>query len=139
MKYDKLRLEKMLSSFHGARAQLQRLAMMDAQEFLSDPDKIASAKYNFIVAIEAVIDIGHHLIAKNKLPLAEDYANTFRVLSEAGVFSGDLMPILINMVKFRNRLVHIYWDINNRFAYEILQHHLQDFDAILKELSRVIG
>jgi hypothetical protein len=46
VKYDKLRLEKMLSSFHGARAQLQRLAMMDAQEFLSDPDKIASAKYN---------------------------------------------------------------------------------------------
>ncbi len=138
MKYDRLRIERMLSSFQSAKSQLERLANTEMGVFLSDPDKIASAKYNLIVAIEAIIDIGQHLIAKNKLPLAEDYADIFRVLSEEGVFSSDLLPILINMAKFRNRLVYIYWDIDNKLVYEILQNHLQDFDAILKELSRVL-
>jgi len=138
VKYDRLRVEKLLSSLRSAQSQLERLAETDEDIFLSDPDKVASTKYNLIVAIEAVIDIGQHLIAKNKLPLAEDYANTFHVLSEAGVFSCDLLPNLINMAKFRNRLIHIYWNVNDTVIFEILQNHLHDFNTILQELSRVL-
>ncbi len=138
MKYDHLRVEKLLSSLKQAKAQLERLAALNQEEFLADPDKIASAKYNFVIAIEAAVDLCQHLIAKNNLRVAEDYAETFRILAEAGVFSNNLLPELINMAKFRNRLVHIYWDIDNKVVYEILQHRLSDLDLFLSELSRVL-
>jgi uncharacterized protein YutE (UPF0331/DUF86 family) len=75
VKYDHLRVEKLLSSFKQAKAQLERLAALNQEEFLADPDKIASAKYNFVIAIEAAVDLCQHLIAKNNLRVAEDYAD----------------------------------------------------------------
>lgn len=138
MKYDRLRAGKLLSSFKQAKAQLERLSTLSQEEFLSDPDKIASAKYNFVIAIEAAVDLCQHLIAKNNLRVAEDYADTFRILGEAGVFSEELLPELINMAKFRNRLVHIYWDIDDKMVYEILQHRLSDLDRFLSEISQAL-
>lgn len=138
MKYDRPKVIKLISSFKQARGQLERLAAQNRELFLADPDKIASAKYNLIIAIEAAVDICQHLIARNNLRIAEDYGDTFRVLTEAGVFSEELLPNLLNMAKFRNRLVHIYWDVDNETIYQILQHHLGDLDQLLHELSAVI-
>ena len=31
------------------------------------------------------------------------------------------------MAKFRNRLVHLYWEIDNKKIYEIIRDNLEDF------------
>ena len=49
----------------------------------------------------------NHVISKNKLRVPENYADTFKVMGEAGVFSKELVAKLAEMAKFRNRLVHI--------------------------------
>jgi len=43
----------MIRTMNGAVAQLQRLKTSPEDVFFSDADKIASAKYHLIVAIEA--------------------------------------------------------------------------------------
>jgi uncharacterized protein YutE (UPF0331/DUF86 family) len=77
MRFDSARVEKLLASFRQAVAQLKRLRKMKRETFLGDPDKVASAKYHFIMAIEAALDTAHHLIAKNEWRLPKDYADTF--------------------------------------------------------------
>ncbi len=32
------------------------------------------------------------------------------------------------MARFRNRLVHLYWDVESEAVYEILQTRLDDFE-----------
>jgi uncharacterized protein YutE (UPF0331/DUF86 family) len=32
------------------------------------------------------------------------------------------------MVRFRNRIVHFYWDVDPAEVYRILREHLTDFD-----------
>ena len=39
------------------------------------------------------------------------------------------MPTLRQMVSFRNRVVHLYWDVTDSIVYRILQENLGDFET----------
>jgi len=43
------------------------------------------------------------------------------------------------MVQFRNRLVHLYWEIDAEIVYEILQKNLGDFDVFTKYVVNYIA
>ena len=137
--YDEERVRRFISEILKARARLAELQALPQEEFLQDHHKIGSAKYHFIVAIEAAIDLCHHLISKNRFRAPEDYADTFRVLGEARAFSPDFIPQLIQMAKFRNRLVHLYWEVDDAELYRILRENLSDLDRFLTEVGRFLG
>ena len=139
MAYDEERVRRFISEILKARARLAELQALPRKEFLQDPHKVGSAKYHFIVAIEAAIDLCHHLISKNRFRAPEDYADTFRVLREAGAFSSDFLPQLIRMAKFRNRLVHLYWEADDEEVHRILRENLSDLDRFLKEVGCFLG
>ncbi|WP_258360845.1 type VII toxin-antitoxin system HepT family RNase toxin [Moorella sulfitireducens] len=139
MKYDALKAGKLLAAFKQAQKRLQELARLPENDFLADPDKIGSAKYQFIVAIEAAIDLSNHIIAQNNWRIPEDYADTFRVLGEAGIFPPEFVGTLISMARFRNRLVHIYWDVDNNTLYSIMKNGLKDLDIFLKTMVELFS
>ena len=47
-------LIKLFSEFHRALDNLQRLSNISQEKFLTDMDKVSSAKYNLVVAIEVI-------------------------------------------------------------------------------------
>jgi uncharacterized protein YutE (UPF0331/DUF86 family) len=57
---DPERIEKLVSAMREAVLILRELGAMKESEFLGDKHKGSSAKYNFIVAIEAAIDLASH-------------------------------------------------------------------------------
>jgi len=118
---------------------LEDLGKLTEAEFTADPHKIGSAKYHLIVAIEGVVDLCNHVISKNCFRTPEDYADTFRVIQEKGALDSEFTSSLMQMARFRNRLVHIYWDIDNAELYRILQTRLQDVKRFLKEYGIFIG
>lgn len=65
----------------------------------------------------------------------EDYADTFRVMQEAGVFDEEFTVRLIQMAKFRNRLVHIYWEVDEDLLFNFLQNNLGDLRNALKRIN----
>ena len=138
LKYNKEKIGSLISQIHTALGRLHTLKGLNKEKFLNDVDKIASAKYHFIVAIEAVVDICNHIISKNNFRLPKDYADTFNILEENGLIDKNLTVRLKNMVRFRNRLVHIYWNVDDEVVYEILQTNLDDFTAFLKCMRKVI-
>lgn len=139
MDYDSDRVRKITSEMLSALERLEDLRRMPEREFLSDPHKISSAKYNLIVAIEGALDLSHHIIAKNGYRTPEDYADTFRVLEERGAFDKDFSSTMIRMTRFRNRLVHIYWDISEAELYRILHTHLEDLRTFLTKFAQFVG
>lgn len=120
-------------------SRLRFLANLDQHDFLGDPDKIGSAKYHFIVAIESCIDMCNHIIARNGYRVPEDYGDTFKVMSEVGAIDREFARELRNMAKFRNRLVHLYWEVDDKQLHEILQNCLNDFKMFLDSLSKFLG
>jgi len=39
---------------------------------------------------------------------------------------------LIEMAKFRNRLVHIYWEVDDELVYDIIKEDITDIDDFLQ-------
>ncbi len=137
--FDHETMVKLVSELRKNVARLQELSMLTEAEFLKDPDKIGSAKYHFIVAIESCIDMCNHVISRNGFRAPEDYGDTFRVMNEEGALKQDFSDELVNMAKFRNRLVHIYLEVENKQVYEILQDRLDDFKKFIDSISNFLG
>lgn len=133
--YDKEKILKIVSELRKSVRRLHSLRNLSQDKFIKDPDKIGSAKYHFIVAIESSIDMCNHIISRNGYRVPEDYADTFRVMAEVGTITEDFSEELIKMAKFRNRLVHIYWEINDKQLYQILQNNLDDFKKLLDSIA----
>ncbi len=73
------KIANLVSEMRKASNRLKSLGTLDKQLFLTDPDKIGSAKYNFVIAIESAIDICNHIISQNGYRVPDDYADTFQV------------------------------------------------------------
>ncbi|MBD3315704.1 MAG: DUF86 domain-containing protein [Chitinivibrionales bacterium] len=110
--YDPERVSSLISSLRGALRLLRDLATLPKQDFMQDMHRQSSAKYNLITAIEAIVDISNHLISRNGWRAPESYADTFDVLVENGALSQDHLDDFKAMARFRNRLVHLYWDVD---------------------------
>ncbi|MCZ6793313.1 MAG: DUF86 domain-containing protein [Planctomycetota bacterium] len=118
----KEKLDSLLAQLQSYVAALKALASVPREEFLGNADKIGNAKYHFVIAIECCIDIANHIIASERFRVPRDNADTFVVLVEKGVCPTDLESPLRAMARFRNRLVHLYWDVDD----ELLARYLQE-------------
>ena len=137
--FDQEKMIKLVSELRKSVARLRELSKLPKDQFLGDPDKIGSSKYHFIVAIESSIDICNHLISRNGFRVSEDYGDTFTVMGEVGALDMDFADELKKMAKFRNRLVHLYWEVDNLQLHEIIQSRLDDFKKFLDSISTFLG
>jgi uncharacterized protein YutE (UPF0331/DUF86 family) len=120
------RLNK-LDEYLGILRGLQRYSF---EEFIGDPEHYGSAERFLQLGIEAITDIGSHVIADLALGTVNWYSDIPTILAEKGHISADLKEKWIQMIGFRNILVHDYADIDHRIVYEALQHRLEDLEAL---------
>jgi uncharacterized protein YutE (UPF0331/DUF86 family) len=117
---------------------LRDLSTLSKDDLLGNYEKIDAAKYNFIVAIEAAIDICNRIIAQHGLGFPQDYADVVKVMGEKGVFKDELTNKLVQMVKFRNLLVHLYWKIDDERVHTYLGENLSDFEKFTKAIKNYL-
>ena len=128
------KVEGILANLKGNVEKLIRLAALSQEDFLADFTKVESAKHLFQVAVECCLDVSNHIIASERFRSPKNYAESFEILTERGIFPPTFLPTLHRMVQFRNRLVHLYWEIDAEIIYEILQKNLGDFDIFVKHI-----
>jgi len=111
---------------------LKEIAKVNKDEYLKDFVLKGSSERYLQVAIECCINIGNRIISlaqfKEPVSTPETYADIFIELGKVCKISPEFVNNLVKMVRFRNMLVHIYWEVNAEEVYNILQHHLADFD-----------
>jgi uncharacterized protein YutE (UPF0331/DUF86 family) len=133
---DEAKLDQMLSSLRRYALVLQTLARVPRTEFLGNPDKIGNAKYHFVIAIECCIDIANHIIASEGYRFPKGNADSFVVLTEEGILGAESVDAWRAMAQFRNRLVHLYWDVDDERVHEYLQDSLSDLDRFIESVAR---
>jgi len=107
---------------------LEKISKTPKETFLIDKILIGSAKYYLQVSIECCLDVANHIIASEKLRAPRDYSDSFLVIQEEGLISSELGDKLRQMAKFRNRLVHLYGEIDNTNVYEYIKWELKDIE-----------
>jgi uncharacterized protein YutE (UPF0331/DUF86 family) len=134
--------EKVLHKFQQVDEYLKILAKISKtpkETFLKDKILIGSAKYYLQVSIECCLDVANHIISSEKLRAPRDYSDSFLVIQEEGLIASELGDKLRQMAKFRNRLVHLYGEIDNTNVYEYIKRDLKDIEefksVIIKQYS----
>lgn len=52
--------------------------------------------------------------------------------------SEDLSSRLRKMVKFRNKLMHRYWEIDDQNILEYVRKDLKDFEDFIKSIGKIL-
>jgi len=133
---DKPKLDQMLSNLRRYLRVLHGLAATPREAFLDNPDKIGNAKYHLVIAVECCIDIANHVIASENYRFPKDNADSFAVLVEEGILPGESREPLRTMARFRNRLVHLYWDVDERRIHDYLREGLADIESFANAIAR---
>ncbi|SDF73034.1 type VII toxin-antitoxin system HepT family RNase toxin [Sporolituus thermophilus] len=119
--------------------QLNELAKLTEAEFLSRFYYVASAKYLLQTAIEAMLDIAHHIIARQRYRAPRTYAEVFSVLVEHGILPAESENTYRQIAKFRNRVVHLYHEVANKEVFQILKEGISDIQAFVKAIVAYMG
>jgi len=101
------------------------------EQILKDSTLLGSIKYNLIVAIQGCIDICNHIVAKKGGRAPQDYGDCFKLMAELGILESNFSDRLVQMARFRNLLIHLYWEIDNERVYQILNKNLDDIEQFL--------
>jgi uncharacterized protein YutE (UPF0331/DUF86 family) len=115
-------------------ATIERCVARARDEYRRDPDTFASdftrqdaAILNIQRACEAALDLGQHLVRRDRLGVPQSARDVFTLLARGGLISGDLADSLRRMVGFRNIAVHDYQTLALPITIEVITHHLDDF------------
>jgi uncharacterized protein YutE (UPF0331/DUF86 family) len=82
------------------------------------------------------IDLANHLIASAGWPAARDQRDAFARLAEHGVLDPSLAERLQALAGLRNRLVHLYDDIDDARVQQALGAGLSDLDGFARSVAR---
>ncbi|MDY6951839.1 MAG: DUF86 domain-containing protein [Thermodesulfobacteriota bacterium] len=137
-----LHLEKVFSKFKDITESMERLKAfknIPLEDFLGDRDKQDIASFRLIVATEAAIDLCLHISAKKLGKVAEEYAACFALLADEGLIDRALASRLGRMARFRNLLVHQYWEIDYARLYKIITgSDMDDLQAYVRQVSLLV-
>ncbi|MCK4432252.1 MAG: DUF86 domain-containing protein [Candidatus Aminicenantes bacterium] len=114
---------------------LKRLSKLEQNEFYSDERNPAATESFLRRCIEAIFDVGRHILSKSFSFKSLEYKEVAKELGEKGIVSEEYSKILIKMAGYRNRMVHFYKDIMAQELYDILQNELTDIEKFLKEVE----
>ena len=115
-------------------ATIERCVARAREEYFSDPATFATnftrqdaAILNIQRACEAALDMGQHLIRREKLGVPQSARDVFALLAQGGWVEAALADGLKRMVGFRNIAVHDYQALQLPITVAIIQNHLDEF------------
>lgn len=115
-------------------AGIASLPLASKEAFLADPRMVAAGESYLRRALEALMDLGRHILAKQFGIAAVEYKAVALRLGEEGVLAPELAQRMQRMAGYRNRMVHAYEAVSDAELYEILTKHLADIRAVLEAL-----
>lgn len=110
---------------------VETLPLATEAEFLADPRMVAAGESFLRRGLEALFDVGRHLLAKGFGDPAADYKAIAQRLGEHSVLDASQVERLRAMAGYRNRLVHFYDEVTAAELYRILTAHVGDLREIL--------
>ena len=105
---------------------IRSIPLESLDEFVSDRRNIGAAESSLRRAIEALLDIGRHLLAKVYGDAVTEYKSIAVALEKRKVLNQQAARDLRIIAGYRNRMVHFYHEITTEELYDICSNQLQD-------------
>lgn len=114
----------------------EKLPLDSLESFTSDERMVAAGESYLRRSLEALLDLGRHVLAKGFGRPVPEYAAIADALREVDILRVEHAATLRRMARYRNRMVHGYDEVTPEELYRNLTERLGDFDAILGAIDR---
>ena len=106
------------------------LPIKNKNEFLQNRHNVAAAESYLRRALEALLDLGRHILAKGFAYPATEYREIAKGLFEKKVLAENEASLLGKIAGYRNRMVHFYNEITSEELYEICHANLDEIKLL---------
>jgi len=138
MSLDKEKLHARISEIKESVDNVRRIAAMPDDELFSDFRNISALKYQLTVALEAAGSICVHVCSRELNAAVTEYAECFDRLRKSGLLTPALSAELSKVARFRNLLIHRYWEVDDKKVVEYARSELGVFDEYIKAIGALV-
>ena len=110
-------------------SEIRSLPLESREAFASDSRNIWTAESCLRRALEALFDVGRHILAKAFGKGISEYKEIADALKGSGVLTREQSDLLKILAGYRNRLVHFYHEVSQDELYQICSTRLGDVVA----------
>lgn len=132
-------LQSRISYIEDSLKSLERFKGISFEAFHSNSDNFRIAFYDLHRALEAVFDIGAHILSRIPGARPSSYKDIPRLLAKNKIIPSEFaFNKLVKMAGYRNRMVHFYGEISERELYNIIQNDLPDFVFFCCQIQKLL-
>jgi uncharacterized protein YutE (UPF0331/DUF86 family) len=117
---------------------IRRYAALSDAEFFADERNLYTVLHLLLVTIEATSRICAHLLARMAKKTPASFAECMEGMRELGIVDAALATRLVQMARFRNLLVHQYWQVDPTRVLAYARENLGDFEAYLAAVDQYL-
>jgi uncharacterized protein YutE (UPF0331/DUF86 family) len=132
-------MQRLLTRIGALRNNLRRvqevLQQADDATLLADPMRLAALKWHLLLALEDAFALCNQTVARIGGDAPTAYAECFERLAAHGILDADLSSRLQAMARFRNLLLHRYWEVDDSRVLQIARNELGDLERFVGALS----
>jgi uncharacterized protein YutE (UPF0331/DUF86 family) len=110
--------------------EIRALPLAAREIFLSDRRNVWAAESCLRRALEALFDLGRHILAKGFAQGVSEYKEIAGTLREVGVLSPADADLMLKLAGYRNRMVHFYHEVGAEELYEVCSRQLGDLEQL---------
>lgn len=132
-------LLRLLSNLEGFVNDLRRADDISRDVFLRDIRAQRFVERTLHIAVEACLDVTHHIISDEKWREPDSFVDAFAVLAENKVITAEQADRFALMARFRNLVVHYYEKVDPEQVFTIFTKRLGDFDEFAAAIRAWLG
>lgn len=118
--------------------EIRNLPLDSMEAFLGDSRNVFTAESCLRTSLEALFDLGRHILAKGFGTGVTEYKEIAFELERQDVLDADEALLLKVLAGYRNRMVHFYHEITSKELYEICTRQLGDIQQVKEGLLKWI-
>jgi len=133
------KVNKLINEIKESVERLKEFQKLSLEEFESGKDNYAIVEHHLRRSLEGIISLATHILSR--IPgggKAKDYTESILFLGKFGVIPRNFAEKIKGMASYRNRLVHLYWDISHKEIYQKVKNELEDFEKFCEYILKYI-
>jgi len=108
------------------------------EKLISDKILFRYLERTLHLAVDAILNIGYHIISDERLGNPVSNKETIKILAENNIIKENI-DNYIKMAQFRNIIVHDYADIDPEIMLKIINENISDLKTIFKWYKEYIS
>jgi len=127
---------RLLNNIESYMSELRGATDITHQKYIVDIRMQRFVERTLQIAVEACLDVAHHIISDEGWREPDSYADAFVVLAENDVISASDAKTYRLMAQFRNKIVHYYEKVDPEQVFAVFVGHLGDFEGYVKSVRK---